>query len=201
MAGSHQGSDSPRPRNSSRARPWTSRADRVSASGVAPAHSPREGQTPQAVGFFLSQVGYETARRFGKLMSEVNLEPRQFALMRTIAASQGQQQNTLGEWLGIAPSSMVAVIDDLEARGLVERRPHPTDRRSRTLFLTEDGQKVLEGAIERASELEQTVCGGFSENERRRLLKSLGRVADNLGMLRGLTSRAFPPRCSPESAD
>jgi DNA-binding MarR family transcriptional regulator len=134
-------------------------------------------------------------------MAEVDLEPRQFALMRAIAASEGQPQSTLGEWLGIAPSSMVAVIDDLEARGLVKRRPHPTDRRSRTLFLTKDGQKVLEGAIGRASELEQTVSGGFSENERQGLLKSLTRVADNLGMLRGLTSRAFPAGCSPESTD
>jgi DNA-binding MarR family transcriptional regulator len=132
-------------------------------------------------------------------MAEVDLEPRLFALMRVIADSEGQSQITVGEWLGIAPSSMVAVIDNLESRGLVDRRPHPTDRRSRTLFLTDHGKKVLEGASELATSLEQTVCSGFSEKERQGLLNSLTRVADNLGMVRALSSHASPGRCSPES--
>jgi len=80
------------------------------------AGSPLPDRPAQAVGFLLSQLGFETARRFGLLMAEVELEPRQFALMRAIAACEGQSQNAIGGWLRIPASSMVAVIDHPEAR-------------------------------------------------------------------------------------
>lgn len=140
----------------------------------------------QAVGFLLSQLGFETARRFGMLMAEVELEPRQFALMRAIAASEGQTQNAIGEWLRIPPSSMVAIVDHLEARRLVERRLHPTDRRSRTLHLTDEGRKMLSRATELAMELESTICSGFTKDERQQLLDMLTVVIGNLGLTQGL---------------
>jgi len=146
----------------------------------------------------LSQLGFETARRFGLLMAGVELEPRQFALMRSIAAFEGQSQNTVGELLRIPPSSMVGVIDHLEARGLVERRPHPSDRRSRTLHMTDQGRKILSRATELAMGLEQTICRGFSAEERRQLLEMLGQVTENLGLVQGLhpgtsTGHGSPP--------
>jgi DNA-binding MarR family transcriptional regulator len=138
------------------------------------------------VGFLLSQLGFETSRRFGELMAEVELEPRQFALMRAIEAYDGQSQNAIGTWLRIPASSMVAVIDDLEARQLVERRLHPSDRRARTLHLTEAGRDVLGRATVLAMGLERTICGGLSAEGRRQLLDSLALVADNLGLVQGL---------------
>src|SRR5579883_2319919 len=102
---------------------------------------------PQAVGFLLSQLGYETARRFGLLMAELGLEPRQFALLRAISRSEGHSQNELGALLRIPPSSMVSVIDHLESRGLLRRQPHPGDRRARLLYMTPAGKEVLERAM------------------------------------------------------
>ena len=151
-----------------------------------PGHSPLPGHAPQAVGFLLSQLGFETARRFGLLMAEVDLEPRQFALMRGIDAYAGQSQNTIAGWLRIPPSSMVAVVDHLEARGLVERRPHPSDRRSRTLHITAQGRTVLARATELAMGLELTICRGLEAGERQALLDRLVVVADNLGLVQGL---------------
>jgi DNA-binding MarR family transcriptional regulator len=140
----------------------------------------------QAVGFMLSQLGFETATRFGRLMAKVDLEPRQFALMRAIAGSVGRSQNEIAESLRIPPSSMVGVIDHLEKRGLVERRLHPTDRRSRLVHLTDLGHSVLVRATELAMGLEKTVCSGLDDTERQTLLGLLTRVADTLGLQRGL---------------
>ncbi len=148
--------------------------------------SPIPTRPPQAVGFLLSQLGFETSIRFGQLMAEVELEPRQFALMRAIEAFEGRSQNSVGEWLRIPPSSMVSVIDHLEARGLVERRLHPTDRRSRTLHLTPLGRDVLDRATELAMRLEQTICEGFAAERRSELIEMLVAVADNLGLVQGL---------------
>ncbi len=148
--------------------------------------SPIPSRPPQAVGFLLSQLGFETSVRFGKLMAEVELEPRQFALMRAIEAFDGRPQNSVGEWLRIPPSSMVSVIDHLEARGLVERRLHPTDRRSRTLHMTPLGRDVLDRATELAMGLEQTICEGLGADRRAELIATLVTVADNLGLVQGL---------------
>ena len=52
-------------------------------------------------------------------------------------------QQSLGRSVGIDPSSMVATIDELESRGLVERRRHPSDRRAHALYLTEAGTDTL----------------------------------------------------------
>ncbi len=151
--------------------------------------SPPASETPpfgQAVGFLLSQLGFETARRFGDLMSEVELEPRQFALLRSIAAQEGRSQNEVADTLRIPPSTMVSVIDYLEDRGLVERRLHPTDRRSRVLYMTSEGKKLLDRATSLAMGLETTICEGITSSEREQLLTMLMHVADNLGLERGL---------------
>lgn len=140
---------------------------------------------PKVVGFLLSQLGYETARRFGLLMAEVELEPRQFAVLRTIGAYEGQTQNAVGELFRIPPSSMVALVDHLESRGLVERRPHPSDRRSRTLHVTTSGKEVLKRAMELAMSLETTICQGISGEERARLLDLLSRIMGNFGLAPG----------------
>jgi DNA-binding MarR family transcriptional regulator len=139
-----------------------------------------------SVGFLLSQLGFETARRFGLLMHEVDLEPRQFALLRAISATEGEAQNAVAERLRIPPSSMVAVIDLLEGRGLVERRAMPGDRRSRSLHLTEAGKKLLGRAVKLAMGFESIVCTGFTEASRKALIEDLSRVACNLDLQRGL---------------
>jgi DNA-binding MarR family transcriptional regulator len=140
----------------------------------------------QSVGFLLSQLGYETARRFGELMHEVHLEPRQFALMRAIEVSEGQSQNAVAESLHIPPSSMVAVIDDLQSRGLVERRPHPSDRRTHSLHLTADGKRLLKEATKLAVSFEAVVSKGLTGEQRLALIAQLSRIAENLGLVRGV---------------
>lgn len=140
----------------------------------------------QAVGFLLSQLGFEVTRRFGLMMSEVGLEVRQWAVMRAVADAEGQPQNALGDFLHIPPSSMVAVIDHLEDRGLLERRPDPADRRSWRLYVTATGKSVIEGAWELAAGFEQRLCAGFTPDQRQQLVELLAHVVDNLGLAGGV---------------
>ena len=73
--------------------------------------------TPFAgVGFALSSVGYAVARRFREILAPLELEPREFALLRAVGAAEGQSQQAIGERLQIPPSRMVAFVDALEAR-------------------------------------------------------------------------------------
>ena len=139
-----------------------------------------------SVGFTLSSLGYAVSRRFQATLAPLGLEPREFALLRTIEPRQGASQQAIGEQLQIPPSRMVAFVDALEARGLLERRANPEDRRARALYLTGDGRKLLAKAFELASRLEAQLCSELSEPEREALLETLQRVGEQLGVGPGM---------------
>jgi DNA-binding MarR family transcriptional regulator len=141
-----------------------------------------------SVGFTLSTIGYAVASRFAEILAPLGLEPREFALLRAAQATEGQSQHAIGERLRIPPSRMVAFIDALEARGLIERRSNPSDRRARALHLTENGRDLLARAFAEAVAHERNLCGDLSEDEREQLLELLSRVALRLGLAPGVHS-------------
>src|SRR5580692_12587372 len=96
-----------------------------------------------SVGFSLSQIGLETARQFGEVVGTLGLEPRHFAVLHAVHRDVGQAQQSIGDRLAIPASTMVAIVDHLENEGLLERRPHPSDRRARILYLTKRGELLL----------------------------------------------------------
>jgi DNA-binding MarR family transcriptional regulator len=140
----------------------------------------------RSVGFTISTTGYAIARRFRELLAPLGLEPKDFALLRGVAAAEGISQQAIGERMGAAPSRMVAFVDSLEKRGLLKRRQNPNDRRARALYLTAKGRKALERAFAVALEHEQRLCGNLSPQERQQLLDLLGRVGVQVGIPPGV---------------
>lgn len=136
----------------------------------------------QSVGFNLSSVGYVVSRRFRETLAPLELEPREFSLLRAIAAEEGQSQQALGDRLLIPASRMVAFVDALEQRGLLERRPNPEDRRARALYLTQTGRDLLGEAFSLALAFERQLCSDLDETEREQLVSLLQRVGLQLGL-------------------
>ena len=139
-----------------------------------------------SVGFLLSQLGYAVTRRFRSELEELSLDPRHFGLMRGIAASGSPSQQALGDSLHIPASSVVALLDHLEQRGLVRRRLDPSDRRVRFVELTEEGRHVLARATEVATGIESALCLGFGLDEREAMIGKLQALAGNLGLVLGV---------------
>ena len=148
---------------------------------------PDEPATPpfRSVAFLLSSLGYAISRRFHEVLGPLELEPGEFALLRAVAASEGESQNALAERLHISPSWMVAIVDQLERRELLERKPHARDRRVRNLNLTAGGKKLLKQAERQAQQFDRQVTDPLSEAELQQLLDLLGRVAAGLGLQPG----------------
>ena len=69
---------------------------------------------PRSVGFLISQLGFFSSRGFTEALEPVGIDPREFLLMRFIAASEGQSQQVLAEQVGVPASRMVALVDHLE---------------------------------------------------------------------------------------
>jgi DNA-binding MarR family transcriptional regulator len=136
----------------------------------------------RAVGFTVSSIGYAVARRFRETLAPLRLEPREFALLRAVNAAEGLSQQAAAERLGVPPSRMVAFVDALEARGLLERRHNALDRRTRALYLTPTGRELFTRALALATELERDLCAQLSGAERELLLELLQRVGAQLGL-------------------
>jgi DNA-binding MarR family transcriptional regulator len=170
--------------HSSAGEPWPGELVPAPLEGAPP--SPDSTGPFQSVGFTVSTTGYAVARRFREILAPIELEPREFALLRAVAAAEGQSQQAVGERLQIPASRMVAFIDALEARGLIERRQNPSDRRTHALHLTDDGHELLGRAFMLAVGHERHLCAELSDEEREQLLALLQRVGKQLGLQPGV---------------
>jgi DNA-binding MarR family transcriptional regulator len=145
------------------------------------------GSTPpfRSVAFMLSTLGYAVSRRFHDVLVPLDLEPSEFAVLRAVGFNEGASQHALAERLHISASHMVAIVDELEKRSLLERRPDPDDRRIRSLYLTSSGKKLLARAFELAKEFEKVVSKPLTATQRTQLLAVLDRIAEALELRPG----------------
>ena len=130
----------------------------------------------------LSTLGYAISRRFHQVLEPLELEPSEFALLRAVSASEGESQHALAERLRISPSWMVAVVDELERRDLLARKPHERDRRVRNLHLTAAGKRLLKQAERKAQQFDGQVTDLLTETELHQVLDLLDRIATGLGL-------------------
>jgi DNA-binding MarR family transcriptional regulator len=142
----------------------------------------------QAAGlaFLLSQVGSHSAARFAERLEPLGFKPPHVGILLIIKEADGLSQQALGEKLGVFPSRLVALIDELEGLGLVERRNSPADRRSYALYLTGAGREALEkiGVISREHQV--SICAALDEAERAQLAGFLRRIVAEQGLTPGV---------------
>jgi DNA-binding MarR family transcriptional regulator len=143
----------------------------------------RSGSKPSSpnlaagLSFLLSQVGAHSSTRFAERLEPLEIKPAHVGMLRVIGQTDGLSQQALGEKLGVFPSRLVAVLDELERRGLVERRDSPGDRRSYALYLTRVGRDVLEQIGRVAREHQDALCASLNDAERAHLAELLTRIA------------------------
>src|SRR5262245_16169515 len=86
----------------------------------------RSASAPGAA-FLLAQIGAHAAQRYAERIQPLGLSPPESGMLRILASDQGMTQQALASTLGILPSRLVALVDGLEQRGLIERRDRPDD--------------------------------------------------------------------------
>jgi DNA-binding MarR family transcriptional regulator len=131
------------------------------------------------VGQFFFRLWRTTHTRTAEVLASVGLTPALFALLNVVGAREGAIQQELGAALGIDRSTMVSLVDQLEAAQLARRRPSATDRRAREVAITPKGRRLLERARRLISQVEDEVLAGLTAAERRDLLGLLRRALDS----------------------
>jgi len=129
----------------------------------------------------------EAHDRVHRICTELGLSPpllKAFVHLGTVDSQGGLRMSDLAESWGCDASYVTALADCLQERGLAERRPHPTDRRVRTIVLTPEGRAKRERALELLSEPPSafTVLSSAEQRQLRDLLAKLVAADPELGV-------------------
>jgi DNA-binding MarR family transcriptional regulator len=117
--------------------------------------------------------------RTAEALESLGLTTALFGLLNVLGTREGAIQQELGSAMSVDPSTMVSLIDQLEAAGLAKRRTRATDRRAREVVITPKGRRVLEQARGLAMQVEDEVLRGLSAADRQRMLALLRRALDS----------------------
>lgn len=98
------------------------------------------------LGYFLRRAQVAVFQHFIRTLDDIDVRPAQYSVLIVIGANRGLSQSDVANTLGIERARLVRLLDRLEKRELVRRRPSPSDRRSHLLELTRPGQKLLQRA-------------------------------------------------------
>lgn len=138
-----------------------------------------EAPQPELEGF----IGYNLKRAymiiqadFRRALGEDGFSPRAFSALSLVVQFPNITQTGLSRMLGIERSGLVAIIDDLEGRGLVRRGRVPGDRRAQALLPTKAGIQALADATAAVRSHEDTIFADFTDAERTTLMALLQRV-------------------------
>ncbi len=139
-----------------------------------------EGIDTQVIEAFL---GYSARRaslvilaNFVRRMAPLALRPVDFTVLALAGSNPGITSSQLCQLLDIQSPNLVVLIKQLQDRGLIERRPHPTDGRAMGLHLTASGQGLVDQATTLAHEADDEASGKLSAAERQTLARLLRKV-------------------------
>jgi len=174
----------PKPGSSSAKRPR-----KTTHTADAPQTRSRSTATPAAAvdqvdtTYLQTLMGYNARRAalsiielFLERLAPYGLKPVDFSVMSTIQHNPGVTSRQLCTTLNLLPPNLVGLIQSLESRGLIERKPHPHDGRAVGLHATPKGQALMVQAEQTASDLEIEKTAKLTPAQRKTLLALLQKI-------------------------
>jgi DNA-binding MarR family transcriptional regulator len=137
---------------------------------------------PSGIAFLLAQLGAHTSERFAARLVELDLTPAHVGVLRVVGQIPGLSQQALSERLGALPSRIVRLVDELEERGLVERRRSQTDRRNHELYVADSAAERLGAVLAAVRAHDAEITDGLTAREKQTLVELLGKMAASQGL-------------------
>jgi DNA-binding MarR family transcriptional regulator len=125
------------------------------------------------LGYALRRAQVWVFQDFIRTLAVIDIRPAQYSVLVVIGANPGLSQAELADRLGIERARLVHMLDHLQKRGLTERLPSPTDRRTHALQLTKEGQKLLKRAKALAARHEARLTEKLGAGAREQVLELL----------------------------
>jgi len=129
--------------------------------------------------FLLKRLGWVAKEQAVETYERVGLHPYHHAVMAVLDEGSSETQGAIADALGYDRGQLVGLLDELEERGLVDRRRDPADRRRHIVQLTPDGKRMLTKLRTLARRFEDDLLSPLDEQERAQLHALLLRVAQH----------------------
>ncbi|MBA3581389.1 MAG: MarR family transcriptional regulator [Gammaproteobacteria bacterium] len=131
---------------------------------------------PQLIGYNIQRAQIAVYRDFMRSVEDYGMTPTQFAVLALVGANAGVSQVSLGKTLNVDRATIMAVVDKLQNRNLLERRPSVQDRRKQDLHLTAHGEESLQILRNRIHAHEARLTTQFSSDEGLELIRLLQKL-------------------------
>ncbi len=128
------------------------------------------------LGYNARRAAVEIIGLFLKRMAVYDLRPVDFSVLSLITHNPGISSRQLCSELNILPPNLVGMINTLEKRELILRKPHPSDGRVIGLHLSEIGIKLMKEAEQTAKDLEDDAASKLTATERKTLMRLLQKI-------------------------
>jgi len=133
--------------------------------------------------YLASQMAKGFARSLQQRAAKLGFSPGQFPILLELWSEDGLTQKQLLDRVDIEQATMANTLSRMERDGLVERRPHPSDKRAQLVFLTNKAAAMQAEAIEAAMAADTDLLKDFRQFERELLLEYIRRVLENAKQL------------------
>ncbi len=143
-----------------------------------PAAAERVRAHDDVLGYLLKHAYLALEQRTDAALADLGLTARDLGVLRVIAGGEARSQQEVATVLGVDRTSMVALLDALERRGIVARKPSEQDRRRNVIELTRDGRSLFQRAEQRSTETEQAFIAALGDAGGAELRRALQTVLD-----------------------
>lgn len=150
-----------------------------------PAAADRVRAHDDVLGYLLKHAHLALERRTDTALADMGLTARDLGVLRVIAGGEARSQQEVATVLGVDRTSMVALLDALERRGIVARKPSERDRRRNVVELTRDGWSLFQRAEQRIAEAEQGFTAALGDAGAAELRRALQAVLNPSGRSKG----------------
>jgi len=133
------------------------------------------------LGYLLKHAQLRMSELTAKALTPYGIDGRELGVLLVLAGREPASQQQAAQRLGIDRTTMVALLDALESKGLVSRHPHADDRRRNVVELTEAGQDTLRRATEASDDAEREFLALLSPQAARQLRDSLQTIVAHPG--------------------
>lgn len=128
--------------------------------------------------FLVSKLGQATTARFAELLAPLDLRPRHCGMLELLRAGP-RSQLVLAKALGVTPSVVVDMVDELQARSAVRRVRDTADRRRQLVELTPDGRELADRCVRLSYDLDTQLLALLDEPRRTAFLDALHALASH----------------------
>jgi DNA-binding MarR family transcriptional regulator len=136
-----------------------------------------QSRTAPDLSFLLTHTSWVLSTQMTAALAEIGLTPRGYCVLDHALGGE-LTQIELARLGDMDKTTMVVTMDELEAAGLAERRPAPTDRRARIVVVTEEGKRAAAAGAQIVDRVHGDVLRALPEAERDVLTSALARLAD-----------------------